>query len=182
MSYFINYPNIRYNSEPAKNLLVRSQIIQEVFDKYEVYYPYTVKDGETPDFLAYQFYENPELSWVIYYSNKIIDPLHQWVLGYREFNDFLRKKYNSPPNLLKSVVSHYKYVGLTNESKENIETKDWKITTTTWDFLTPEEKSGWAPVFVYDDEFEKNEEKRNIRILQRQYIDRIRREIGEILT
>lgn len=182
MSYFINYPLVRYFGNEAVNLLVRAQIIREIFDRYDVYYPYVIKDSDSAEILAYRFYEDATLSWVIYFANDIFDPYHDWVLSDRDFNAYLEKKYDTVPFLLQNEISHYIYTGLSSDTDEDIARKNWKITPETWNNLTSEEKSGWSSVSVYDDEFEKNEKKRNIRILSPQYLPQITREIQEIFS
>lgn len=182
MTYFSNYPLIRYFGNEAVNLLVRSQIVKDVFNKYEVYYPYIIKDGDSVEILASRFYGDATLSWVIYYANDIFDPVHDLPLSDKDFNAFLEKKYNTVPFLLQNEISHYVYTGLTSDTKEDIQRKSWKISTETWSFLDAAEKSGWSPVTIYDEEFEKNEAKRNIRILAPQYITQITRELQEIFA
>ena len=182
MSYFDYYPKITYNGKRATNLLLRSEIVREVFNKRAVYYTYVIKDGETAEGLANRFYRDPELSWVIYYSNDMLDPYYDWPLDYTQFNDFLRKKYNKSPQLLKADVKHYVYTGLSSDTEEEIKRITWLITPETWVFLTAQEKSGWSSVSIYDFENQKNEDKRQIQILDPNYISQIKQELGDSLN
>lgn len=182
MTYFSNFPLIRYNNVKAVNLLLRTDIIESVFNKRDLYYPYVIRDNVTADYLAYTIYGDPELSWIIYFSNKIIDPLFSWPLTDRDFNNFLSKKYNKPVQLLKNEIKHYVYTGLSNESENNIARKSWTMTPETFSLLSSEERSGWTPVFIYDYEFEENEKKRNIRLINVRFINKIKRELETLLN
>jgi hypothetical protein len=182
MSYFSKFPLIRYNNNRAINLILRTDIIESVFNRSDAYYPYVIRDNITADYLAYKIYGNPELSWVIYFSNKMIDPLFSWPLTDFQLNNFLRKKYDMPPQLLKNEIKHYVYTGLSSESDEDIARKSWFMTPETFSFLSPQEKSGWTPVYIYDYEFEENEKKRRIQLINPIYLNQIQRELEILLN
>jgi hypothetical protein len=180
MTYFSNYPLIRYNNKISLNLLLRAKIISDVLDRYQVYYPYVIKDSETADFLAYKFYRDPELDWVIYYSNNMIDPIHEWPMSTNDLERFIEKKYNKRSFETKNDILHYEYTGLDSETPEDIARKRYTMAAVTYSFLSTEERSGWTPVYVYDYEFNKNESKRNIRLLDSSYISQIKSELAKI--
>lgn len=182
MSYFSYFPDIRYNGRVSKNLLVRVKVIDEVLAKRGVYYQYVIKDGDYPDTLADRFYGNPELDWIIYLVNEIYDPYSDWPLPYREFNEYLEKKYSKRAFETKSDIAHYKYTGLSSDSKEDIARKSWTMSVKTFENLSSIEKSGWTPVTVYDYEDQLNESKRTIAIIKPQYINQILAEIEEKLS
>jgi len=70
---------------------------------------YTIKDGETPEILAEQAYNDPELYWIITYANGIIDPQYDWPLDTRSFDKFIVGKYGSLANA-KTTIHHYEMV------------------------------------------------------------------------
>ena len=39
---------------------------------------YNIKDGETPENISLEFYGSEEWSWLVLFSNNIIDPLAEW--------------------------------------------------------------------------------------------------------
>ncbi len=49
----------------------------------------------TPDQLAYRYYGDAYASWVLYFSNQVVDPYFGWWLTIDEFNDFIAEKYGS---------------------------------------------------------------------------------------
>lgn len=94
-TYFTKYPVIPYNGSLAINILARVKFTEAAKKAGAVFYPYSVSDGERPDIIAANYYDDPRYSWVIYLANDIIDPYHDWILTEKEFRDYIIKKYGS---------------------------------------------------------------------------------------
>lgn len=94
-TYFTKYPFIPYNGSLAINILARVKFTEAAKKAGAVFYPYSVSDGERPDIIAANYYDDPRYSWVIYLANDIIDPYHDWILTEKEFRDYIIKKYGS---------------------------------------------------------------------------------------
>lgn len=181
-NYFSYFPTIRYRDKLSLNLLKKTKILDNVINRRSIYYSYVIQDGDRADTLAYRFYGDAELDWVIYLTNEMIDPYYSWPLNYREFNDYLRKKYNKAPFSLKNDISHYVYTGLSSDTEEDIARKSWTLTPETYEFLSSIERSGWTSVSIYDYEEQRNEDKRVIRIIERGYLNQIIRELEKLLN
>ena len=41
---------------------------------------YDVKSGETPEYIANEFYGDSELHWIVMYANYMTNPLYDWPL------------------------------------------------------------------------------------------------------
>ena len=182
MSYFSYFPLIRYKGRIAKNLLVRTKIIEDVLLKRDIFYEYVIQEGDLPDTLADRFYGNPELDWIIYLSNDMLDPYTDWPLGYSDFNRYLEKKYGVPSFETKSLILHYRYTGLSSDTKEDIRRKSWIMSVETYNMLPPQEQSGWTEVTAYQYEDDINEEKRVINIIKPIYVNQILDEIEQKLS
>jgi len=72
---------------------VRLNIQAIVKDNISFLEKYRVIDNETPETLAYDFYGDPDLNWVIMTINNIIDPFHDWVIPDNIFREYLKNKY-----------------------------------------------------------------------------------------
>lgn len=180
MAYFNNFPTINYFDKQSRSIILKAAIISDVVNKADAFYPYIIKDYERPDTIAYEQYDDPTLDWVIYFSNNIVDPYYSWPLTYEQFRPYLEKKYNKTIYELQSEISHYKYTGTTNESKEDIARKSWLMSPTTYSLIN--DNSGWTAVSVYDYEDELNEAKRSIKLLNQFYIIQIKKEISTIFS
>lgn len=98
--YFQKFPYTFYSLDDGKsaqliqNILIRNKINDEVKNSFVLYDEYDVKDGETPEILAFKFYGDSNLHWLILQMNEILDPRFDWPLDTRRFNDYLNSKYN----------------------------------------------------------------------------------------
>ena len=181
MSFFKKYPTITYNNHLMRNIILKSQIVQEVFERFEVFYPYIIEDGERPDTISYDYYGDSDYWWVILMANKIVDPYYEWPLTHSELKGYIIKKYGSIPEA-KSDIKHYVYTGIGGEDENEIARKSWIMPVETFTNLGAEEKSGWTPIYSYDYEETVNDEKRSIQILDRNYISQINNDLKSIFN
>lgn len=71
--YFSRYNGVAsyYNRLDGKYQLALKTWLKQNFD----YTKYTVKEGDTFDYIALKFYNNPTYYWIICDANRIIDPM-----------------------------------------------------------------------------------------------------------
>lgn len=129
--YFTKFTQFVYRDKLALDITRRVKI--EPKDKNNPYnfYPFLLQDNIRSDQVGEFYYNDPELDWLIYHTNKIIDPYYDWYNTTEQFNELLIEKYGSIENSMKKVwlyvnnwanddsqisVSHY----------ENILTNNWK--------------------------------------------------------
>ena len=60
-----------------------------------LYDTYDVKNGETPESLAFKLYGDAELHWVIMLLNDITDRYHDWPMTEAQFSQFVQDKYDN---------------------------------------------------------------------------------------
>ena len=110
MSYFSNFPLMAYDINGDKKFKLVTDIIKRVkirsavksgsllFDKYDVKY------GERPEDIAFKYYDDPELHWVVLLTNNVTDRYYQWPMTQPDFEDFLTDKYGAGSE---DSVHHY---------------------------------------------------------------------------
>lgn len=115
MTKFLEYfPRVAYdltnsdltNYEVITNITYRIGIIREVLSYASSYFNYTVKDGETPEIIAENVYNDPEAHWIILYANEIYDPQYDWPLNSTAFKNYLVNKYRSQAANLLSISAN----------------------------------------------------------------------------
>ena len=67
-----------------------------IFDTYDV------KEGESPESIAFKLYGNSEYHWIVLLMNDITDRYHQWPVTTPQFLSFLKEKYTDP-----NATHHY---------------------------------------------------------------------------
>jgi hypothetical protein len=93
--YFSSFPKIVYDAsgelrpKVVTNILRRVAIRAKIKDNAMLYDTYDIRNGDTPESLAHQLYNNPELHWVILMTNDITDRYHQWPMYEQQFNTYI---------------------------------------------------------------------------------------------
>ena len=120
--YFKQFPTIPYDSKgtgefkSVKNLLRRVGIRAKVKANTMLYDTYDVKNGETPESIAFKLYGNAELHWVIMMINNITDRYHDWPMTEAQFLQFLKDKYSNIDG-----VHHYEISQTSGNTKKKID-------------------------------------------------------------
>jgi hypothetical protein len=133
--YFEKFPVIEYAGNMAVDLTVRTTLMDIVSQNPYIYYPYQLSDNERADQFSHRYYDDSYKSWMIYLTNKIVDPYHEWYLTQEQFNEFISKKYNLPVETLIRKVKYYR------TNWENNET----ISLSRFDSLPIDLKQYWIP-------------------------------------
>ena len=101
MSYFSRFPLMAYDVAGDKNYKLLPDILRRVklrsglrsgsflFDNYDV------KDGEKPEDVAFKWFGDAQLHWVILMTNNITDRYYQWPLTQPQFQEYLEDKYGA---------------------------------------------------------------------------------------
>ena len=103
-SYFrqlpnLDYPSLRndrssaYDYQVVKNIFKRAVIRDDVFDEITAFTKYSVQGDERPDQVAYQFYNDSGLDWVVLATNNIVHVRDEWPMGNQDFLTYLNAKY-----------------------------------------------------------------------------------------
>jgi hypothetical protein len=204
-AYRITYnENTPKNFDMPVNIMVRIGVLMNTLDKLFYYYEYEIKEGETPEIVAEKYYGDPEAHWLVLLTNNIVDPQYDWVLHYDAFKNYLIDKYGSIANS-KTTVDRYELV----YKKEDVETGTITytpiiVTSREYDDLV----TGGTPVaepqnytvytvnnkqvriypeylrtiYAYDAEVEKNESRRLIKLIKKDYYETIKLQFNEIMA
>ena len=106
--YFDLFPTIEYKNvgltttKTVTNILKRAAIRSAIKENRVIFTQYIIKGNETPESLAFDFYDDAELHWVILLSNDIYDRYHQWPMNVNQFLSYVGDKYSNP-----NGVHHY---------------------------------------------------------------------------
>ena len=132
--YFNNFPIIEYNSRPAIDITKRVVMLNYVLKNPYLFYPYEILENERADQLSNRYYDDQYKSWILYFSNNMVDPYYEWHLSEHEFEKFIIKKYGNI-ELATEKVKHYISIW---ENQDN-------ISVSRYDSLLPTLKKYWTP-------------------------------------
>ena len=109
MSYFSKFPKITYDMKGDSVRKLIPDILRRVklratiksggmlFDKYDV------KEGERPEDVAFKWFGDPELHWIILMTNNVTDRYYDWPMNQVQFAEYLTDKYGTNVD----AIHHY---------------------------------------------------------------------------
>lgn len=111
MSYFRELPDIsavsllpgRQRSDErvlVKNIYKRAKLRTDIDYAVTAFDFRLVKEGDRPDTIAAELYNDPELDWVILTTNNITNIRDQWPLSNNDLHSYMLDKYGSEAALL----------------------------------------------------------------------------------
>ena len=162
--YFNKFPDIIYDPDRdgqfqiCKNILRRVAVREKVRTNTLLYDTYDVKEGESPESLADRLYGNTELHWVVLMVNNITDRYHDWPLSTPQFLDMIDEKYDNV-----DAIHHYEITQTSGNTELVIDVG------TEEDLVLADYPSATAiSNYTYEDRLQ--EQRRQIRLIQPQYI------------
>lgn len=170
--YFKNFPLVFYNNVKLRNIMLKTNIIREIFLKDTNFYTYEVTDGQKPTTVAFDYYGSVDYTWLVLMSNQIIDPYFDWILSNEEFDSYIIKKYGSIPAAQSTIVEYKDVLG----NYVSLDTYNY------YTLISSAMVSNMTPVYAIDKEFELNEQKRNIQLIDRVYATKIASELEQSLA
>jgi hypothetical protein len=108
MSYFERFPMMVYDVKNNNNYKLLPDILRRVKQRNAIksgqfiFDTYDVKNGEKPEDIAYKWFGDAQLHWVILMTNDVTDRYYQWPMNDAQFEEFIADKYSNP-----DAVHHY---------------------------------------------------------------------------
>ena len=91
--YFQKLPEIKYNNVLVRDITRRVNFLKQSIENPYAFLPYTIEEGDRAEDVAYHYYGDPNYAWLVYLSNNIIDPYHDWPMDEETFHNYLIDKY-----------------------------------------------------------------------------------------
>ena len=185
--YVSRNPGDKYISEyiPVKNLFKRGKLREDIFGNLAFFEKYSIIGDERPDNVAFKFYRDSTLDWVILLSNNILNIQSEWPLSQTSFDTYVLDKYNDY-NTLYNGIKHWK----TTEIKDSNGTiivpgeliVDQNFSLQYYDTGEYQEARNFTiPVTNYEYEIELENNKRNIYILKQRYLNVVFNDMDDIM-
>ena len=180
MGYFRELPELDYQSFLSdsnssnrylrvKNLFRRTKIRDDLQNVFTLFNKYQIKEGARPDTVAEEFYGSAELDWVVTITAGIINVRNDWPLSSKELYDYSLEVYGDSLN----DVRHWETKEIKDLNGKLILPKG-KIVNSTFTIPNPDVYNATinpvTSVTNYEYEVLKNDKKRSIYILKREYL------------
>jgi len=180
MGYFRELPELDYQSFLSdsnsssrylrvKNLFRRTKIRDDLQNVFTLFNKYQIVEGARPDTVAEEFYGSAELDWVVLMTAGIINVRNDWPLSSKELYDYSLEVYEDSLN----DVRHWETKEIKDLNGKLILPKG-KVVNSTFTIPNPDVYNATlnpvTPVTNYEYEVLKNNKKRSIYILKREYL------------
>jgi hypothetical protein len=216
-NYFNFFPATFYKVDESVNALdvvtnITSRFAFEssLKENSNVFYPYEIKDSDTPESIAYKLYGSSERHWVVLIFNNIIDPQYDWPMNYSNFIDYVNEKYSANGAANTTVQTGLQWAKSENNIHSYYQVNTRSSVSQTFDTKTIKEKvqitaNNYANVIVgsvtytlqngktiteavakekltyYEYEMQVNEDKRKIRLLKPEFASDVFEEFKQII-
>jgi hypothetical protein len=209
MYYFDTLPKIvtpDQNGYPIlmTNILARAALVQELINNPMVFYEYAIQEGDTPEIVADKYYGDPFKYWIVLFSNQILDPIWEWPMPYATFLEYIDAKYTTeaevedktPFEYVNTTVYQYKKIITTTNILTDAQTiKEVSLTQDEYNALSESTTTYNIPggtsctvsitkniVTIYDYEEERNETKRQIKLLNEFYVGEMEEHLSLLMS
>lgn len=127
--YFSKFPTISYRDKSALDITRRVSIDNKL-NPFN-FYPFALQDEIRSDQTAEFYYNDPEMDWMIYHTNLIIDPYYDWYNNNEVFEAKIKAKYGSIEAAMETVYLYHNNwadddTQLTESQYEGMIANSWK--------------------------------------------------------
>ena len=191
-NYFRQLPNLDYPSllndktssgdtVRVKNLFRRVKIREDYLNSLVLFTKYKIEGDDRPDNVAEKYYGTPDLDWVVLLANNIVDIKNDWPLSEYDLNQYLNEKYTEQQLV---QIHHYETIewrDLNNQlitPSGQVVDENFKV-----EYLKGGQIVSVSPirsVSYFELELKKNDDKRNINLVQTDYVATIVEEFQQI--
>lgn len=193
--YFKKFPNVLWNQRKLVDITRRAALIDKFKGNPYVFLPYTIREQDTIESIAYNYYGDPKMSWLIIVANNIIDVHSDFWKSQKPFESLISAKYKEQAERSTGRYDADEYIPMTerevvewtqNETiTDNIihyfsvANKDVIVSKRTWEEFPDGE---FFPLRIYDYEDQLNEQKRNIVLISKNYVNQLNSELERVLN
>lgn len=179
MAYFKYLPKVYVRNRTSVNGAHPYQLTTNIFRRIKIkedlqgsllgFEQYEIGEGERPDQVAYKFYGDSGLDWVILIINNVISTYNDWPMTRYDLYDYVESKYGSIEG-----IHHYETYEIRSTQGELLVPEGIEVNES-YQYLRPDgsvvpKDQSRKSVTNYEYEHAINEQKRNIWMLREAYV------------
>ncbi len=211
MKYFNTLPLI-YQSDfngnylTVNNIISRAYLLPSLAKNINLTYEYDIKEIDTPENIAYRYYNDVNRYWIVLYANGIMDPQSEWPLTNQQFDLYMVKKYSeaagsTTPGVVTAytlgTIHHYEQTVVTSDSSNLQEqTITIQIDKNTYDSginstvnatfsnsgIVVTKTTSYNAISIFDYENTANEVKRKISIIKDSFVNETELQLKSLMS
>ena len=192
MNYFKFFPKT-FNSRDGfandikfvTNIMSRFNILRSVLNNTTAFHSVTIQDNDRPDTVAHKYYGSSDYTWLVLLSNQYTDPNWEWPLNDQDFLNLIKVKYGSIAEAKSKIVRYEKKI---NNRFYQVKEGDFLSGYTSINddgFVFDSDNrlsSTFKAITAFQDEFDSNEKKRNIQLIDRALLSHMEKELRNVFN
>ena len=194
-NYFSQIPDFDYVSRlpdakisdyiTVKNLFKRGKLREDIFQDVSIFTKYQIKGDDRPDNVAYDFYGDSTLDWLVLTCNNIINVYSEWPMTQFNFENYLLEKYQTYDNI--NAAHHYETTQVTNTLGAVIVPAGLEVDSNFSVSFFDDQIEGMTTVYPvstitnYQYEEKLQTERRNIFLLESRYLNIVKDDLQEMM-
>lgn len=179
---FKPYPKIDYKFADGATMNLTDLMVKFVLSDFirqesSAFYPFNWRDGDRPDTIANKYYNLSDYYWLVLMSNDVFDVFHDMCVPHNIFHNYLVEKYKADAianGYTENLEDVLMYCSSTPHHYEDV---DGYII----DYQSHIELPNTKEVSIYEYEFNENENKRQIRLIDTSLKSRVQNELEDKL-
>ena len=195
-NYFNKVPNFEYVSRlpdanisdyiPVKNLFKKGALREDIFQDLAVFTKYKIINADRPDNVAFDFYGDSSLDWLVLACNNIVNIKTEWPMQQLEYDKYLLDKYGSYEKI--NAVHHYETVEQRNGRNVIVVPKGLRVASDYSITYYDSSDGGMVTKYPvktvtnYDYEESLQDKRRNIFLLKPRYLNIVLDDLELIMT
>ena len=195
-NYFSQLPDFEYVSRlpdskisdynPVKNFFMRGKLREDIFQNVAIFTKYEVKGDDRPDNVAFEFYGDANLDWLVLTCNNIINVYDEWPMTQFNFENYLLDKYDNYETI--NATHHYETTEVKNSKGVVIVPAGLEVDSNYSVSFYDEEIEGMtivsSPVteitnYHYEEKLQ--QDKRNIFLLKARFLNVVKDDLEEMM-
>ena len=192
-SYFrqlpdLDYPSLAndrtsaYDYRIVKNIFKKAVMRDDIFNEVTAFTKYSIEGDERADQIAYDFYKDSGLDWVILTTNNIVHVRDEWPMSNRDFLTYLNSKYTAQEL---TNIHHYETKLIRDSSGRLIQPIGLKVpadhSISFLDNGSLRTETSLTSYTFLQHETDLNDAKRNINILRSEYLNLFLEDFANIM-
>jgi hypothetical protein len=197
-NYFRQVPDFEYVSRlpdakisdyiQVKNLFKKGKLREDIFQSVAIFEKYQIRGDDRPDNVAFDFYQDSNLDWLVLACNNVINIQSEWPLRQTDFDRYMLEKYGDYDTLFNGA-HHYETTEIKDGNGIIVMPAGLK-TDSTFAFSYTDSRSDTLfnlsniakAVTNYEYELQLEDDKRNIFLLKSRYLNIVRDDMEEMMT
>jgi len=197
-NYFKRLPDFEYVSRlpdakisdyiKVKNLFKKGKLREDIFQQVSIFTKYKIIGDDRPDNVAFDYYADSSLDWLVLTCNNVINIQSEWPLRQADFDRYMLDKYGDYDTLFNGV-HHYETTEIKDSSGVIMMPSGLRCDST-FAFSYSDSRSGTlfnlsnisTEVTNYQYEEQIEDAKRNIFLLKPRYLNVVFDDLDEMMV